>query len=98
MILALAITGVTLVAFFAIWMIILFISLAIADSGYVGKHRAAKRRNQPAKRKRAPSAPRSYHRTLGGRGARTTGLRATSRGASTRGRERRPARQAPTSA
>lgn len=98
MIFALAITGVALVAIFTVWVVILFISMAIADSGYVGKHRAPKRRNQPAKRKQAPDAPRSYHRTLGGRGTGTTGVRPTSRGASTRRPERGRARQAPTSA
>lgn len=39
MIFTLAITGVTLVAIFAAWMMILFISMAMADSGYVGKYR-----------------------------------------------------------
>lgn len=39
MIFVLAITGASLVAVFSVWMLILFISMALADSGYVGKHR-----------------------------------------------------------
>ncbi len=39
MIVTLAITGASLLTIFALWMLILFIGLALADHGYVGKHR-----------------------------------------------------------
>ncbi|HEY8480789.1 MAG TPA: hypothetical protein VIL71_13270 [Spirillospora sp.] len=68
MISALAITGVTLVAVFAASVLALFISMTVAGTGYVGRHRAppARKRRRTAKRKRGPSGPRSHHRTLGG--------------------------------
>ncbi|MFB4299353.1 hypothetical protein [Actinomadura sp. NTSP31] len=69
MIYALAITGVALVAIFAAWMSVLFVSMAFADNGYVGRHRGLP--DSPPKRarrdRRTPYPPRSYHRTLGGR-------------------------------
>lgn len=34
-----AIFGASLMAVFAVWMLILFVSMAISDTGYVGKHR-----------------------------------------------------------
>lgn len=100
MIFALAITGVSLIAIFAIRMLIL-ISMAIADNGYVGKHRELpdERKKKASKRTRAPSAPRSYHRTLGARDSRPIDRRPVSRDpAAARRRERGPARQSPTSA
>lgn len=39
MISALLIAWVSFVAVFAVWMLILFVSMALADTGYVGKHR-----------------------------------------------------------
>lgn len=41
MIVALAISGASLLAIFALSMLIILIGTAVADTGYVGKHRAA---------------------------------------------------------
>lgn len=69
MIFALAITGVALIAIFAAWMFILFVSMEFADNGYVGRHRGLP--DPPPKRarldRRTPYTPRSYHRRLGKR-------------------------------
>lgn len=65
MILVLAITGAALIAIFAAWMLVLFVSMALADNGYVGKHRAMP--DPKPKRSVRPDSARSYHRTLGGR-------------------------------
>ncbi|GAA2149923.1 hypothetical protein [Actinomadura napierensis] len=81
MIFALAITGVALIAIFAGWMFVLFVSMAFADKGYVGKHRGLP--DSPPKRarqdRRTPYTPRSYHRTLGGRHPTTPGRRPSTR-------------------
>ncbi len=39
MIVKLAITGASLLAFFAIWLLALFVGMAITDHSYTGKHR-----------------------------------------------------------
>jgi hypothetical protein len=46
---ALAIAGASLLAVFAITMLILFISMAIADHSYIGKHRYADK-SSPSRR------------------------------------------------
>lgn len=63
MILALAVIGAALVSVLVLWMLALFIKMAVADSGYVGRHRAPPARK--TRRSQRPSAPRSYHRTPG---------------------------------
>ncbi|MGI5326683.1 hypothetical protein [Actinomadura nitritigenes] len=65
MIFALAITGVTLIALFAAWMFVLFVSMEFADNGYVGKHRGLP--DPKPSRSGRPDSHRSYHRPLGGR-------------------------------
>lgn len=62
-----AVIGVALAAVLAVWVLALFISVAVADTGYVGRHRGprARKKKRVAKRRRGPSGPRSYHRTLG---------------------------------
>ncbi|MBO2458554.1 hypothetical protein [Actinomadura violacea] len=73
MIFALAITGVTLIALFAAWMFVLFVSMAFADNGYVGKHRGLP--DPKPNRSGRPDSHRSYHRTLGGRAPERTSPR-----------------------
>jgi hypothetical protein len=66
---ALAITGVALIAILAAWMFVLFVSMAFADKGYIGKHRGLSGSSPKRVRqdRRTPYPHRSYHRTFGGR-------------------------------
>jgi hypothetical protein len=62
---ALAIAGASLLTVFAVWMLILFISTAIADHGYVGKHRYADKPSSPRHRtppRTYPARPAQVHR------------------------------------
>ena len=56
MIFVLAIAGAPLLAIFVVWMLVLFISMTVADQGYVGKHRYADKPSPPRHR----NPPRTY--------------------------------------